>query len=124
MILQNQSFRRYTQYSSRTGPDLVVHQKVQIVGKLASFPLTRSEKSPTRLSFLIEISQLLEFSVLSHSVTLQGYKDRVQLMTENVKLLAKENAWSGDSNEEFEDAKRIVRIMTQQCKVFRERLAV
>ena len=64
-----------------------------------------------RDQILFEVASELELSVISLSSTAEGYRERIDMMKEDISQLER---WDGD-DENFEDSQEVIQMLRRYC---------
>ncbi|TDL22176.1 ATP-dependent DNA helicase [Rickenella mellea] len=74
-----------------------------------------------RIEFLDDMAQAMEFTVLSLSVTLEGYKNRARDQKSAIRLLSDVNIWDNSGSDELESANEVLHAMRAKVAKARAR---
>ncbi|KAJ7601254.1 ATP-dependent DNA helicase, partial [Mycena floridula] len=78
--------------------------------------LDRAPTSPRdRVDLLTKVAGELEFSIVWHCTTTDGYAERIEGQIDDIKLLAQAGCWSNARIDELEDAQEIVEKLRRCC---------
>ncbi|KAJ7575093.1 ATP-dependent DNA helicase [Mycena floridula] len=102
-----------------------VQSIVKALHKVLSGIWDRLDRAPTsprdRVDLLTKVAGELEFSIVWHCTTTDGYAERIEGQIDDIKLLAQAGCWSNARIDELEDAQEIVEKLRRCCNVNRRR---